>query len=516
MKALLIATNIGELLFNYNLSVPFFWGFRPQNQTSIYEKIKQLIEKVDHNIVIDKNTYQVCEAIIGKTGKTWNELKDISDTEIDYYLNTLNLHNLRSPFYNTISSIFNNYAVGLDKILYENYKKDTNIDKNSLIEKYQKEFGFSQMKPWHFLNEVLSSFNLDYEFIEPEVIYRTSQINPVQIKNKITGFISNNDFSFLSSGEKTILSLLFALINTKGIKPQIIILDEYEATLNASLVGTFYDIIKKYFIDKDILVIIITHSVATISMAPKYADFYEVFKSNNNPRIAKVEKDRYSDIKLALEEYYLKESLLKEEIMKLENQINQSSKDIILFVEGETDKIILENAWEKLYPNEEMNFGIQNSYGAGFINKKLRSNELFQRNPSYTFIGMFDFDEEGYNQWNGLKDGWVQFESTLCKKHNTHKGFTFLLPVPDLRKSDASEELKNKSYMPIEFLFKDDKIQDICIKEKSRGCITLLYIKDEGKMEFAKSTQSFTAEDFENFRAIFELINKIISESPKL
>ena len=501
------AQNIRNLLSSDNyLGSPFV---NPDSHISIHQKIRTQVEQ--YETITDEYSYRICKAIMENTSKTWDQMSVISDDEIDNQLKALNLNDLSSPFANTLQNIFNNYAVGLMDKLFKGY--NDGVPKEGVDEEYRNKFGFDKMEPWKFLNQALLEFNLDYEFIEPKVRERIANIDSIKIKNKTNDFIAENGFNFLSSGEKTILSLLFSLMNTKGIKPQVIVLDEYDATLNPSLTEKFYKILEKYFISKDVLVIIITHSIATISMAPDYASFYEVFKKD--PRIVKVEKDKYSDMQKALIKYYETEENLRKLVTDLNVQIQESDKKFILLVEGESDKIILENAWKVLYEKQEKQFGIQNSYSAGCINRELGNEHLFNRNASLTFIGMFDFDAEGYNRWNGLTQGWKKFENNIFfKKHETYKGFAFLLPVPDCRKDCASEELKNTSEMPIEFLFEDEKITKYCCdKLVAQTKVKTKSFKKDKKVEFAKSTECFTKEDFKNFIPIFDLIKKIISNS---
>ena len=508
------AQNIRNLLSSDNYLGSQF--VNPDSQISIHQKIRTQAMYRGGKMSDDEYSYRICKAIMENTSKTWDQMSVISDDEIDNQLKALNLNDLSSLFANTLQNIFKNYAVDLDNKLYNLWLNNlwlNSVSKEGVVEEYRNKFGFDKMEPWKFLNQALLEFNLDYEFIEPKVIKKTDNIDSIKIKNKTNDFIAENDFNFLSSGEKTILSLLFSLMNTKGIKPQVIVLDEYDATLNPSLTEEFYKILEKYFISKDVLVIIITHSVATISMAPDYASFYEVFKEN--PRIVKVEKDKYSDMQKALIKYYETEENLRKLVTDLNVQIQESDKKFILLVEGESDKIILENAWKVLYEKQEKQFGIQNSYSAGCINRELGNEHLFNRNASLTFIGMFDFDAEGYNRWNGLTQGWKKFENNIFfKKHETYKGFAFLLPVPDCRKDCASEELKNTSEMPIEFLFEDEKITKYCCdKLVAQTKVKTKSFKKDKKVEFAKSTECFTKEDFKNFIPIFDLIKKIISNS---
>lgn len=549
------AQNIRNLLSSDNyLGSPLV---NPDSHISIHQKIRTQVAQ--YETIIDENIYRICKAIMENTSKTWDQMSDISDDEINNQLKALNLNDLSSPFANTLQNIFKNYAVNLDDKRYKCYMDEVSKEgKEGVEEEHRNEFGFDKMEPWKFLNKALLELNLDYEFIEPKVIERTANIDSIKIKNKTNDFIAENDFNFLSSGEKTILSLLFSLMNTKGIKPQVIVLDEYDATLNPSLTEKFYKILEEYFISKDVLVIIITHSVATISMAPDYSSFYEVFKESS--RIVKVEKDKYSDMQKALIKYYETEENLRKLVTNLEMQIKKSSDKSIIICEGKTDPKHLTKAMKKLGKTiDNIEFiglteGKSNS-GLSALKGLLKHLSIMPR--SNKIIGIFDRDELGN----------VSEIEANNKKHKSYGNDVYAFCIPEIEfkneKGDAVEtaieiehlypiniiktKVKTEAgdrrlFLGSEFLYNGESecgiyhMEGANFKNKKINLNHIIdgkvYLKTEyvnklmlekknyalSKSDFANAIEDdaiFTSEeDFKNFKPIFELIERIINEKP--
>ena len=186
--------------------------------------------------------------------------------------------------------------------------------------------------------------------------------------------------------------------------------------------------------------IITTHSpLFLLGMEKKFDE--DGIEIREMPDAKRISAERFSEFNKAFE-YYKNTKSFEEEIKK-------SDKDFILFVEGESDKTILENAWNKLFPDEEMNFNIHNAFSQSQLRDALQNYKLFTKSPNKTFIGMWDFDE-AYNAWNGLKK-WTQIPNRkeidgLCKKHDKEKGYAFLLPIPiELAKYASKEYGRSKS-----------------------------------------------------------------------
>ncbi len=105
---------------------------------------------------------------------------------------------------------------------------------------------------------------------------------------------------------------------------KLLILDEFDAPLNPTLTKILFEVLKIYFLDKDIAVILITHSPASIAMAPDNTVFYEMFKLSsvvdNASRIQKVDRDDYADMKLALDKYFSEINQNKERLIELDER----------------------------------------------------------------------------------------------------------------------------------------------------------------------------------------------------
>lgn len=130
---------------------------------------------------------------------------------------------------------------------------------------------------------------------------------------------------------------------------KLLLLDEFDNTLNPSLIEALFIVIKEFFIDKGTMVIITTHSPVTISLAPEYTQFYEFFRiENDSPKIVKVNKEKYSELEIANKAFYEKIENQKERISKLEEKINQlKAKD-----EAYQDFCDLKEWWNDAKGNE--------------------------------------------------------------------------------------------------------------------------------------------------------------------
>ncbi len=200
------------------------------------------------------------------------------------------------------------------------------------------------------------------------------------------------------------------------------------------------------------------------------------------------------------------------DLMEAEAKLLASTKRVNLLVEGESDKIILENAWQKLYPNQEMNFEIFCVFGSSAIRTILKRESTYQKSEKY-FIGLFDFDK-AFSDWNGLKNAPIDPNTNesngLTKARTNSHGYGVLLPVPPHRSGWASRQLGDRSSLSIEFLFEDEKISAYTRnQELAQGNVQVVFSGD--KISFAESTSKFQTNDFLNFQPIFERINHISS-----
>jgi ABC-type molybdenum transport system ATPase subunit/photorepair protein PhrA len=201
-------------------------------------------------------------------------------------------------FTNKIGELFFNYVSLV-------YKKKAEAGENG--EKF--DASILPLAPWTLLNELFEKLSFGYRFKnsysrvddeidEQPVIYQIKDDGTIDLSQK-------RALNELSDGEKALISLTFAVVASAQKKPKILLLDEYDATLNPSLIESFFIILQDFFVDKGIQVIIITHSSATLSQAPSNASFYELYRPNSKGlRLLPVNRDQYEELAIANKNFY--------------------------------------------------------------------------------------------------------------------------------------------------------------------------------------------------------------------
>lgn len=231
-------------------------------------------------------------------------------------------------FSNTIGEIFFIHAIKISEKLKETGRE--NFDPDSF-----------EISPWKELNDLFEELSFSYRFksdywIEGVEINEQPKLHPVNRNGELDIYKFRN-LSDLSDGEKTIISLCFASINGKSSTKSILLLDELDAVLNPSLIQMFYVVIKRFFLNKGIIVIMATHSSASISLSPKETKYYEVFKPIfYEHRILEVDRDDYSELKIVNDRFYKKIENQQKRIEHLEGKVT-SNKEILIITEGKTD-----------------------------------------------------------------------------------------------------------------------------------------------------------------------------------
>ena len=385
--------------------------------------------------------------------------------------------------------------------------------------------------PWTILNNLFERLKFNYRF-KKDYEFETPNLKEIPLIYSIleNGNIDENSprqLKDLSDGEKSIISLTFALLNEKN-RPmeKLLLLDEFDNTLNPSLIEALFIVIKEFFIDKGTMVIITTHSPVTISLAPEYTQFYELFRmENDSPKIVKVSKEEYSELEIANKAFYEKIENQKERIRRLEEKINQLKAKKILFVEDkytqiykvawlklhdcEFDKSNLEEAFEKNSPFRIYPKNGRNSL-KGFLN-----NPFMEENDDRIILGLFDFDE-AYQDFCDLKELWNDAEGNECdgiykvnKKYNNIKAM--LLPVPEYRKNIASKDQSIKK-LEVELLFKDEDIDDVLGKEHAveKLCGTLVIPRINRKDIFWEKIVDLSKDKFHAFDVLYKRVHELL------
>lgn len=152
--------------------------------------------------------------------------------------------------------------------------------------------------------------------------------------------------------------------------------------------------------------------------------------------------------------------------MKFKNlkTISQLTRPLVI-TEGKTDVILIETAWQKLYPKEQMFFECQSSGiefeederqgNADSVRRKLEHLSTLATRP---IIGLFVNDREGNEQFKSLSKkifGKYDIKKSI-RKHIHNNIWDMLLSVPDERKLFVTDDDITLRYFVIEHYFSDD------------------------------------------------------------
>ncbi len=327
----------------------------------------------------------------------------------------------------------------------------------------------------------------------------------------------------LSLGESILLNLFINIIrhgdnppkNTEQIRG-IVAIDEIDVHLHTDLQNTVLPELIKLF--PKIQFIITTHSpLFLLGMKKTFSE--DGFEVRNMPTGEVITTERFSEFEDAYD--------ILEETEKFEDEVKlqaKGDKKPILLLEGKTDKKIFEKAWEILNPTVDFPYcilDIKDGHNAKDIKFQLEKADAFQ---SDFVFGIFDFDEEGYNQWNGLKKQEFEEKSQILKSHKTKKYYALLLPCLEDNFKNSSlkeqvfnsdgESLKNKTVFSIEHMFYDflkDEQKELFVKEALYGG-SIIKFPDSKKNDFCDWVcNNGTKDDFKNFENIFKIIEKCLS-----
>lgn len=205
-----------------------------------------------------------------------------------------------------------------------------------------------------------------------------------------------------------------------------------------------------------------------------------------------------------------------EELLSIVRTIQVQNKPI-LFTEGNSDPLIINEAWRKLY-QEDMPFIPYYAFTCTYINQLITDKRIHKEMAGKPVFALFDFDK-AYNQWKGLNGDELESDPDkgLIKKWRDGKSFVIMLPVPQnpdirslvIKNEQTKTTWEDKSTCAIEHLFYGiDITQKYFIQEEGKGkSIDITFSSDKEK--FAKEVvPKLSAKHFEVFRPMFEFIKQ--------
>ncbi|WP_063669043.1 ATP-dependent nuclease [Aliivibrio fischeri] len=206
----------------------------------------------------------------------------------------------------------------------------------------------------------------------------------------------------------------------------------------------------------------------------------------------------------------------EEQLLSILNAIEIENKPVF-FTEGNTDPIIIKEAWHKLYDGIEMPFIPFYAFSCTYIKQlitDLRIQEEMQGKPIFS---LFDFDK-AYLSWDGLKGNVVHgdIDTGIIKKWENGNSYAVMLPIPNIPEIRAQvisdEETKahygGESLCEIEHLLFSESTKQYFKESPCKGGGKIIeFISDSKKVEFAKIVvPHLPKENFEIFRPMLDWI----------
>ena len=276
-----------------------------------------------------------------------------------------------------------------------------------------------------------------------------------------------------------------------------------------------------------------THSPVTISLAPEYATFYELFRQDNDsPKILQVQREEYTELEIANKNFYDKISNQKKRIDELEKKnfelekIKQNQKPLLVVEDRHTE--IYKIAYLKLNEiefdksnfkekfDENCNFEICWQEGSGGVAGLINCSNL--EFITKAIVGLFDYDKEGVEKYKGCSKFKEFHEENKnegrYKKRIGHECYALLLPVPE-RLNDYVQEIDNQdignNYFEIEHYLPENFIKNNNCFEKKKILGQDLYVcKKDKKDKLWKDLIDLDKEEFKDFAILFNKVKELL------
>ena len=386
----------------------------------------------------------------------------------------------------------NKIKFDFNKSNYQEYKKSLVLEFIDKIDD-KSEYTLAQFKKivddnGYSIDDVYTYLYLAYSPKDSKII------NDIKIK-----FNNHLSIESLSEGEKKLL-LLKSAFEFAEQEDSLFVLDEPDAHIHINNKDKITAILEPYKINRQI--VITTHS-PTVTKA---IENEELFMMDDGEIIERREQKIIENL---TSEFWNKHQ---------QSTFLSSNKKLILLVEGKHDKIHIRTAFEKLSSEfTSLDFDIYSLGGEGKIKPFMIGLYEANLNNEVMYVALYDNDEAGntaLNKGGGflkevdncgyrkLKEDKIKHNHFFATKLIKPKDFTEDCTIETMyepsKYQEAYKEAMEKT-MPYFFNKSIDKIN----KE----------IKDASKNILAENSKTFDTESFKNFRSLFSLLSKIISDN---
>ncbi|RYE27461.1 MAG: NACHT domain-containing protein [Sphingobacteriaceae bacterium] len=268
-------------------------------------------------------------------------------------------------------------------------------------------------------------------------------------------------------------------------------------TLNSKRINESYqleNLIFKSNITNDPSLVILADLALEMSKTDNYKDLKKVLKKDYHKLSAPVKK--LTEIPASKLRFSLYDSI-------------RADRKIVLITEGKTDAIIIEHAFTVLtggnLPYWEIRTAGDESGGASELGKLLQNSSPVLAKEQ-KFIGLFDRDAKGLQEFNGLKH-FDLLENHTIKKHKNHEIYAICLPAI----ADRANYIQDKqvfNFLEIEHYFSNDLLQES--NKLKKTSIEGIFEIQGNKTAFANQILKINdPKVFFNFIELLERIDKI-------
>ena len=148
-----------------------------------------------------------------------------------------------------------------------------------------------EQSPWNFVNTMFKELGIVHTIAFPKFT-AGDLIQSQALAFQVKLFTDNEeiDFDDLSSGEKILCALAITVYQDNKSKfPELLLLDEVDASLHPSMIQYLLDVIENVFIKNGCKVILATHSPTTVALASEDS-LFEIQKGRDVQKIRKISK----------------------------------------------------------------------------------------------------------------------------------------------------------------------------------------------------------------------------------
>jgi len=263
----------------------------------------------------------MASAIFVLAKKLNHSIDELSETDFEQFYEP---YTLQKDFLPTqLGKIFMDYFFRYEQNQYDEYRDKEYGEMHNTLTKEQFESKYGP-KPWDIVNEILETFNsLPYRINTPEGLNRDTNYIVKLVHQDQAGV--SPQFSELSSGERILMALVASIFKASSDHhfPDILLLDEIDASLHPSMMQNLLDVIQSVFLKNGVKIILVTHSPTTIALAPEEAIY--LMNASGEKRI---EKKTKSDALSILTEGFA----TLDQGIKLFDQVAQAK--VAVFTEG--------------------------------------------------------------------------------------------------------------------------------------------------------------------------------------